>query len=668
MAKPRTKLAEPDRFVPLQAAGEGFRSLVENSPDIIVRYDREARFVYVNPRFEKAIGASLAAVQGKRPSEVSGLSDAAMFEELVRRVMASGKGEKQESWMRLADGNRAWMSILIVPECDAAGQVSSVQMVSRDCTERKEMAQQLELFEAAIHQTRDGIFLINEQTLRFVFVNDAACRSLGYSREELLCMTPLDIDPDVSQEQCHAMIRRSSRGEDVVLETRHRSKGGLIYPVEIRASSIEMDGTTYALSFARNISERRQLEEQLVQARKMEAIGLLAGGIAHDFNNILTPVLMHSEMALVGLTPDSEIAQDLEQIRLAARRGAELVRQILAFSRQGRCEPVPLRLGAIIREGSKLLRSAIPSLIRLDCSIETLEDSVLADPTQMLQILMNLVINAVHAMPENGGVIRVCLDDGYVQAYQSQAGFLRLTVLDNGLGIDAEHLPQIFDPYFTTKRKGEGTGMGLAVVRGIVERHGGTIRVESRPGQGTAFTILIPRTGAPSAAFAPLACREASGDERILLVDDEQAIVKTASAILTGYGYLVSCFTSSRETLAAFLAAPSDFDLLITDQTMPELTGINLCREIWRVRPELPVILCSGFSETVNEESAAAMGIGAFLSKPYSMAEISEAVRRVLDGNTAGKPAAVTAGETICLSERNKQPAPSLTNPSQGKP
>ncbi|MFA7382040.1 MAG: response regulator [Desulfurivibrionaceae bacterium] len=388
----------------------------------------------------------------------------------------------------------------------------------------------------------------------------------------------------------------------------------------------------------RDISENKELEKALRQAQKMEAIGILAGGIAHDFNNILTPILMRAEMALLAVPAGGELDHDIHQIIQAAERARNLVSQILDYSRQGRHEPVTTRLGPIVKEGVKFLRAATPANIELTVRIATEDDAVLADPTQMLQVLMNLVVNAVHAMEGSSGSVTVSLDDAEPepgQALDEGKEWLRLEVRDSGRGIAPELLDRIFEPYFTTKVKGDGTGMGLAVVHGIVVNHHGTIRVQSEPGKGAIFTVLLPKCRTSSGLSAVVADLPLEGrGEHLLLVDDETAIIDSARRILEQFGYKVTALTDSAEALAAFTVAPEAFDLVLTDQTMPKMTGKALAAELLRVRPNLPVVLCTGFSEEIDQEKAEEMGIAAFIFKPFSLNQLTSTIRRVLDEAT----------------------------------
>ena len=320
----------------------------------------------------------------------------------------------------------------------------------------------------------------------------------------------------------------------------------------------------------------------------------------------------------------------------AAERARDLVRQILDFSRQGKSEPQPLKMGPVIKEGLKFLRSTIPLNIAVESEILTDHDLVRADPTQMLQVIMNLIINAAQAMHEKGGRIVISLDvqeeEGWLPPPSLSLGkkYLKMVVSDTGAGIPPEILPRIFEPYFTTKGKGEGTGMGLAVVHGLVEKHGGAITVRSEPGRGTDFEVFLPVVAGEAATLAGSNRPLSGGRERILLVDDDPAVAEAEASALIRLGYRLTTKTNSLEALAAFRDDPSRFDLVLTDQAMPGMTGSAMAEGMLRLRPDLPVILCTGFSGKINEETAKKSGIAAFVAKPFGVEDIAPIIRKVL--------------------------------------
>ncbi|MCF8129989.1 MAG: response regulator [Deltaproteobacteria bacterium] len=401
------------------------------------------------------------------------------------------------------------------------------------------------------------------------------------------------------------------------------------------------DDIAFALKSIENTTKTKSLESQLRQAQKMEAIGTLAGGIAHDFNNILAAILGYSQLFMTEIPDDSPLSPYLQQIVKAGERARDLVKQILTFSRQAETEPIPLQPHLIVKEAIKLLRSAIPTTIDIQQHVFPDTGMILADPTQIHQVVMNLCTNAYQAMLENGGILDITLKnieidgDDEVLAVSTvlKAGpHVCLTVKDTGTGIKPDALEHIFDPYFTTKEKGRGTGLGLAVVHGIVGNCKGAILVESEEGKGTTFDVFFPTLEKQTHANgkgseAPVL----GGNERILMVDDEVPIVRLEKQILEKLGYRVETDTNSLEALKRFMDSPDKFDLLITDLAMPNMSGKQLAAEVKKVRPDFPVIICSGFSDLIDEEKAKELGVQGFLLKPLGRDVLARTVRTVLD-------------------------------------
>jgi PAS domain S-box-containing protein len=387
--------------------------------------------------------------------------------------------------------------------------------------------------------------------------------------------------------------------------------------------------------------ERLRLEVQLNQAQRMEAIGTLAGGIAHDFNNILSSVIGYSELSLEKAKKGTLLHSNLQEVFNAGMRAKDLVKQILAYSRQTEQELQPIRVKLIVKETLKLLRASLPTTIEIRQNIQS-DESVLADATQIHQILMNLCTNAGHAMREAGGTLEVSLSDVELdtefaaQNPEFQPGVYQiLSVSDTGHGISADEMEKIFNPFFTTKQPDEGTGMGLSVVHGIVKSHGGEIKVYSEPGKGSSFNVYLPII--TSEEMPKVEVKEAlpRGSEHILLVDDEKPLVDIGKHMLERQGYQVTTRTSSIEALELFRAKPDEFDLVVTDMTMPNMTGDKLAKELIRLKPEIPVIICTGYSARINQQHAAAMGIRAIVMKPVVKREIATTVREVLDQTAA---------------------------------
>ncbi|MHB8765936.1 MAG: ATP-binding protein, partial [Deferrisomatales bacterium] len=421
----------------------------------------------------------------------------------------------------------------------------------------------------------------------------------------------------------------------------NRRKDGAWYEEECTVSPVrdEAGQVVNYVAVKRDVTREVRLEQQLAQSQRLEALGTLAGGIAHDFNNVLTPIIGYAELALEDSEPGTRIHRALGQVAKGAERAREIVRQILAFSRATSDGRRPVRLPLLVAETLHLLRAILPRTVELRQTGHAAPDTVFADSTQLQQVLMNLCTNAWHAIGEGAGVIEVNLGEACLPQARREAPprlpdgpYLVLTVRDNGSGIAPEVLPRIFEPFFTTKEVGQGTGLGLSAVHGIAISHGGGVTVESGPGQGTAFRVWLPRAEGPADDEPAPEAAPRGGTERILFLDDEPDIVLMAEEALRDLGYRVSTAAGPAEVLAAVRADPGGYDLVITDQTMPGTTGLALAAELRGVRPDLPVLLLTGYSSLATPERLKAAGVAEVLGKPVSLGDLARAVRRVLDG------------------------------------
>jgi PAS domain S-box-containing protein len=566
---------------------------------------------------------------------------------LLARALTRPVRELASAAHALADGDSTAPLPALAPNAGELGTLVAAFAAMRTAVGQRELALRAseERFRNLIEGSIQGIII--HRMFQPLFVNQTYAHLFGYTPEEILAMDSiLAIVPPPERSRLERYNEGRLRGEaspdHYAFQGVH--KDGRIIWLEGQMKRVHWDGAPAVQSTVVDITahkqaeaERERLQAQLRQAQKLEALGTLAGGIAHDFNNILGTILGCTELALDDVRAGSRPWSHLQEILASGQRAKEVVRQILTFSRKDAPQRQPVILQALVEDALRLMRASLPATIEICQSLEAPASTILADPTQMHQVLLNLCSNAEHAMRDNGGVLTVRLEALTVTADVTMAHpplqsgpHLRLTVQDSGHGIAPEVLERIFDPFFTTKGVGEGTGLGLAVVHGIITDHGGAIAVASAPGGGTLFTLYIP---AIDAAMPEVRAPEplSRGCERILCVDDERALLYAVQDMLASLGYEVTVYASSLEALTAFRQSPEDFDLLIVDQTMPRLTGEALAQAVRCVRPEIPVILCTGFSHTMTSEKAAALGLQGYLAKPFSSRELSAAVRQALD-------------------------------------
>ena len=481
----------------------------------------------------------------------------------------------------------------------------------------------------------------------YTYANRQALEAFGYTIEELhrdIHLRDVVAPGDYTriEENAGKILRGEIReGDEYVV----RRKDGSELPVFIRAARIVHDGITVGLrgivvdlTQSRKVEEEKlRLEEQVRQAQKMEAIGTLAGGIAHDFNNILGAIMGFTEMA-IDETPEGSLPrQNLDRVLSASLRGRDLVKQILTFGRRTEQEQLNIALTPLLKEALRFLKASLPAAIEIHFSSSSETDTILGDPTQIEQVLMNLATNAAFAMGKQGGLLEFQMSDTFLPSSEvpdpemQPGAYIKLSVRDTGCGMDKQMLGRIFDPFFTTKKLGEGTGLGLSLVHGIVKAHRGAITVSSEPGKGSTFMVYLPKAGAPvvqeNADIAPIR----TGHERILLVDDEKDVADAGEATLKGLGYQVTAITNGAKALRVFSKTPDLFDLVITDQNMPGITGLQFARKLLKIRSDTAIILYTGHSETVSQDIAREAGIKEYLMKPLARQELAQAIRRVLD-------------------------------------
>jgi PAS domain S-box-containing protein len=613
--------------------------------------DPDVKFEYMNDNFLKFYRTTKEALADPNAFWNAVYEEPSFREEIKKKVLDDCTGGDPGSmyWADVPITRKGEETSIItarnIPIPDKQLMISTVWDVTERKRTEEELRQSEELHRIVTNSIWDSIAIIQEE--KVMWVNNVALEKMGYTEDELI---GLDFQKVIHPDDLPGAIQRyqdrmSGKPVGDPSYLRLVTKDGQILEVEDRGAVITWAGKPAIVQTLRDITEekrkkeeRKKLEARLRQAQKMEAIGTLAGGIAHDFNNILFSLLGFSEMLKEDLPADSPLQRYADEVIRAALRAKDLVKQILTFSRQGDQDIKPIRLGPIVKEAVKLLRSFIPTNIEIEQDIDSNCGVVVADPTQMHQIVMNLVTNAYHAMEETGGRLKLQLRTVHLESEQTFFSDLApgeydlLAVSDTGIGIDKDVLDKIFDPYFTTKEEGKGTGLGLSVVLGIVKSCNGDIRIYSEPGKGTEVRIYLPVMDRKTADLrTDISEPVRGGTEKILVVDDEAAIARMERQMLERLGYRIIVRTGSTDALEAFKADPHSFDLVLTDMTMPNMTGVQLAGEIKKIRPDIPIILCTGFSYQINDIKSKALGIQGFVMKPVVKKEIAETIRNVLD-------------------------------------
>ena len=649
------KRAESDRhnaLAALKSSEEKYRSMFDNTETGMVLFDRDFTITLVNGKINDLMGRPDGQPSGLKkichyvpPVHMKKIYNA--FEKIQRSPCAVSPLSFE---MEVRD-TRGQVKTILVRISIIAGTREGIASIT-DLTDQKREAQEKNRLATAMEQSSEGIIITSPEGL-IDYVNPAFEKITGYPSFEVLGRKPdflwlrVPETPEVAQHPFIASQNTVWRGRI----TCQRKNGGFVRTeTAISPISDRNGGVISSLFILRDVSVEDQLQNKLQQAQKIQAIGTLAGGIAHDFNNILAGIMGYTEMSLFEADKGSNLERRMNRVLSACFRAKQLVDQILTFSRQNPQEQMPILMSPIVKEALKLIRATIPANIEIKQNILVKNDVILADPSQIHQIVMNLCANASHAMKNTGGTLSVHMDR--LELDQDSArnfidlppgSYICTMVTDTGCGMPRNVLDRVFEPFFTTKKQNEGTGMGLSVVHGIVKRLGGAIHVYSEPGKGTEFKILIPRHDMKLNKEPERVWDLKQGNEHVLLVDDEDFIIDAGQEILESLGYRVTALNNSVEALKLFKQAPEAFDLLITDQTMPHMTGDELAQRVLACRSDIPVILCTGFSSTMDESEAAELGIQAFLMKPIIKNTFARVVRSVLDGGGVRKIPAVNA-------------------------
>ena len=634
----------------LRESEERFQDMAANVPGIVFQFKIDAQgqfsFPYISPTITGILGLNAADV-AENADELFNRTHPDDRARLFGSIKKSHQTLEYWNWegrALLVSGEVIWLQGASIPRKLTDGSVLWNGLLI-DTTEHKLADEALleseRKYRRIIDTTSEGYWYIDEVE-KTQEVNAAICAILGFAPEEMFGKSPLDFVDEENQEILEAHMHRKAKSEHRSTEITFKAKDGRDVPMLVNATNVRnaAGNLTGSFAFLSDLTEAKQIEHQLVQTQKMEAVGVLAGGIAHDFNNIISAILGHSHLACEEI-PDGNMARvNLEHIQNAGNRAANLVQQLLAFGRRNGATKEPIRLDQVVTEVMDLLRASIPSTITIESDFDTPSGVIAADSTQLHQVIMNLVSNAVDAVGREKGTIQVTVKEAVVGAdgitsdvNLPNGEYVTLSIADTGCGMDAETLARVFDPFFTTKRVGKGTGLGLSAVHGIVEAHEGAIRVDSRLGEGTTITIFFPveESSEPSDPRAVKTEPDARGDERVLLVDDDDSVIDMIGSLLRRYGYTVDAMTDSTAAHSCYCANPGHYNLLITDQIMPEMTGDVLARELLAISPELPVILCTGYHEALSEEEAKGIGIREIALKPIDPVKFPHLVRRILD-------------------------------------
>ena len=617
-----------------------WRNILVNTPQIGISINIGAEITFVNEHF--------LALTGWKENEVMGQNWFDLFipenvREDLRKVFHTLMGQKDtlgfsnfENEIFGKSGqifNVAWSNVLTK---DAEGNVVDVTCLGVDLTERRRSKDKLKKSEikyrTMMEAIKDPVYICSQDFI-IQYMNQAMIDRVGRDATGALCYQVL-----------HGFDRKCQWCKyDETFQAGHTEKN-IVSPLDKRSFNVSNtvfvneSGSLSKLSVLRDTTELIELQNRLQQAQKMEAIGNLAGGIAHDFNNILFPIIGMSEMMMEDLSAGSLEQKYAQAINKAGHRAKELVAQILSFSRQSDQKKMPVRFRNILEEILKLCRATIPANIKIEQKIQRNCGFIMGNATQLHQVGMNLITNAYHAVQEKNGKIVIALEEIEIDRTNltntgiHSGKYLLFTVSDDGAGMTDKVKNKIFEPYFTTKEQGKGTGLGLAVVYGIVKEYGGEIEVETEIGSGTTFRVYLPlMSQSENKGAAEIKTEIKMGHEHILLVDDEAAVANLEQQILERLGYQITLRTSSLDAVEVFRSNPDAFDIVITDMTMPNMTGDQLAEEILSIKPDIPIVICTGFSERINEEQAEAIGVKGFLMKPVVKSDLASMVRKVLD-------------------------------------
>ncbi len=631
------------RMTELRKAEKKYRSIFENATEGIFQTTLEGKIINANPAFAKILGYN-------DPDEVV----AQVFDvgsqhyvhpeqrkEFIKKLKKEKEIKSYEVQFKKKDDTIIWVSINAIAVYDAGGRFQYLEGLVQDITIRKKAAIQLQRLSTAVEQVAENIIITDAEGI-VKYVNPAFEQSTGFSLDYMYNTKHRLLGSDETEIRTYdEILQKVKMGSVWTGRITNRKKNGDPLIEEAIVSPIRSPGGRFLgyVAINRDVTIKAQYEVQVRQSQKMEAIGTLAGGIAHDFNNILGVIIGCSELVKKDLDHNDKAQKDIEQVLTAGVRAKKLVSQILAFSRQKPSKKIPLMLRPFIKEAINFLKATLPKFIRIKLTCHVDSSVVLADPIQLQQILMNLCANSAQAIGSNRGIIEVVLSQAdYTHADNLPLGikpgvYVMIEIKDDGPGISEKIKHKIFDPFFTTKGVGEGTGLGLSVVHGIIQKHDGGIFVESEEGKGACFSVVLPQIEHKDIQIdTEQIIDPPDGNERIMLVDDEKVLLNIVDRILSNLGYDVHAYDNSKEALEAFLQNPGGFDLIITDQIMPEITGTRLIKHVRQANPTVPIILFTGYNDAELESSSPCQtGCNRIVKKPLRNADLAFIIRKVLD-------------------------------------
>jgi two-component system cell cycle sensor histidine kinase/response regulator CckA len=624
---------------------EARAGLFEHCPDVIfeMRVTSDGRFVQeaYNPAALRVIGRELDAIVGREPHEYMPEAAARTIVARYRECVAAGRTIEYDQELDFGAGARCYETRL-VPVREAGGPVTRILGFARDITARRAAEQALRdsenLFSAAFRALPYSVAISDLETGRYLDVNAGFEKASGYTRDQVIGRTSVELNLWVDLEDRERFRKQMLElGKVRAFEIHFRSKSGQIVIALCNCDLIELGGRRCILNTFEDVTAHRQaereyaeLEDRLRQAQKLEALGTLAGGIAHDFNNLLAAATNYAELARLDAGDAELVRENLDEVAVAHRRARDLVSRILTFSRRQSQERTPTSLPSVVEEVMRFLRSSLSKSIRVELALESSTPPILANATQIHQVVMNLCTNAAHAMGSGGGTLGVRVEPVHDEE-GSGVRRARLVVEDTGAGMSEETLSRLYEPFFTTKQPGEGTGLGLSVVHGIVRDHGATISVHSELGRGTRFVIEFPAlVGAAARAPSSIPPLPRGSGEHILVVDDEGSIARSSKIGLERLGFRVTSVSTSAEALELVTTSPRDFDAVLTDLSMPAMNGLELSQALLLRNPSLPIVLVSGHVAGNTRESARALGIREVLQKPASLVGLATTLVRIL--------------------------------------